>query len=87
DALKPQFEIMTTIAEVPSFVVLASPRLPAPVQQALKTQLLAFANGSAEGKVFFGNTGITGLGEVPPGVMASMDPYIELTRKALSVPR
>ena len=87
DAVKPQFEIMTTIAEVPSFVVLASPRLAAPVQQALKTQLLAFANNSAEGKAFFGNTGFTGIGEVPSGVMASMDPYIELTRKSLAVPR
>lgn len=87
DAVKPQFEIMTTIAEVPSFVVLASPRLAAPVQQALKTQLQAFANNSAEGKAFFGNTGFTGIGEVPPGVMASMDHYIELTRKSLAVPR
>lgn len=86
DAVKPQFEIMTTIAELPSFVVMASPRLAAPVQQALKTQLLAFAGGSAEGKAFFGNTGLTGIGEVPHGVMASMDPYIELTRKALAVP-
>lgn len=87
DAVKPQFEIMLTLAEVPSFVVLASPRLSAPVQQALKNQLLAFANGSAEGKAFFGNTGFSGIGEIPPGLMASIDPYVELTRKALTVPR
>jgi phosphonate transport system substrate-binding protein len=87
DAVKPQFDIMTTIAELPSFVVMASPRLAVPVQQALKAQLLAFANGSAEGKAFFGNTGFTGIGEVPTGALASMDPYLELTRKALAVPR
>lgn len=87
DAVKPQFEIMTTIAELPSFVVMASPRLAAPVQQALKRQLLAFANGSAEGRAFFANTGLEGIVEVPPGVMASMNPYLELTRRALAVPR
>jgi phosphonate transport system substrate-binding protein len=84
DAVKPQFTVMTTIAEVPSFVVLASPRLPAQVRQALKTRLLAFANDSAEGKAFFGHTGFTGIGEVPPGLMASMDPYVAATRKALT---
>lgn len=87
EAVKPQFEIMLTLAEVPSFLVLASPRLPAPVHEALKNQLLAFANGSAEGKAFFGNTGFTGIGEVPPGLMASMDAYVEPTRKALALPR
>lgn len=87
DAVKLQFEIMATIAEVPSFVVMASPRLPTPVQQALKSQLLAFANNSAQGKTFFSNTGFTGIGEVQPGVMASMDAYVEVTRKALAAPR
>jgi phosphonate transport system substrate-binding protein len=83
DAVKSQFEVMTAFAEVPGFVVLASPRLPAAAVQSLKAQLLAFANSAAEGKTFFGNTGFTGMSELPASVMTSMDAFVDATRKAL----
>ena len=40
-----------------------------------------------QGKAFFSNTGFAGIGEVQPGIMASMDAYVEVTRKALAAPR
>lgn len=87
EAVKAEFQIMTAFAEVPSFLVLGNPRLPAPQLQAIKGQLLAFAKGAEEGKAFFGNTGFTGMVEPAPGVMESMDAYVEVTRKALAPPR
>jgi len=85
--IKADFQIMTAFAEVPSFVVLASPRLPGAAVQALKRQLLAFANGAEEGKAFFANTGFTGMVEPAPGLLESMDAYVDVTRKALATPR
>lgn len=87
EPIKADFQIMTAFAEVPSFVVLASPRLSAAAAQALKRQLLAFANGAEEGKAFFGNTGFTGMVEPAAGLMEAMDAYVDVTRKALAPPR
>lgn len=84
EAIKSQFQVMTTFAELPSFVVLASPRLAAAEQRALKAGLLAFANGAEEGRAFFAHTGFTGISELAPGAMEAMDVYLEATRQALA---
>jgi phosphonate transport system substrate-binding protein len=84
DTVKAQLQILTTFAEVAGFVVLANPKLPAAETKAIKAHLETFAAGSDEGKAFFASTGFTGMREPAPGLMESMDRYLESTRKVMS---
>ena len=86
DAIKAQLQVLTTFAEVPGFVVLASPKLPAAEARALKEHLNRFAAQSDEGKAFFAASGFTGMHEPAAGMMESMDAYVEATRRVLSAP-
>lgn len=83
EAVRAQLQILTTFAEVPGFVVLASPRLPAADAQAIRQHLLRFASQSEEGRLFFEKTGFSALREPAPGLMESMDPYVSATRRML----
>ena len=86
DGTKAQLQILTAFAEVPGFVVMASPTLKPTDQQAIKSLLLQFAKNSGTDHLGFGATGFSGLREVPPGLMESMDPYVAVTRRLLSAP-
>ena len=54
--------------------------------KSIETHLLNFANGSEEGKAFFASTGFTAIKEPAPGLMESMDQYVDATRRLLSPP-
>lgn len=84
DAIRAQVDILVTFAEVSSFVVVASPKLASAELGILREQLLAFSGGSDEGKAFFASTGFTGIREVEPGLMESLDPYVDSTRRSMS---
>jgi phosphonate transport system substrate-binding protein len=86
EALMAQLQLVSTFAEVPGFVVVASPRLSPAQRQAIQAQLLHFASASDEGRAFFASTGFTGMREPAPGLMESMDPYLESTRQVMSAP-
>lgn len=86
DAIKAQIQVLTVFTEVPGFVVMASPKLKASEVQSIKDRLLQFANRSDEGKTFFAATGFTGIRELPPGLMESMDAYVGPTRRLLAAP-
>ena len=86
EAVKTQLQILTTFAEVPGFVVMASPKLGPSDAQAIKALLLQFANSSGDAKPGFGATGFSGIRELPAGLMESMDPFAAATRKLLSPP-
>jgi phosphonate transport system substrate-binding protein len=86
DAIKSQLQVLSTFAEVAGFVVMASPKLPAADARAVKEQLLRFAAGSDEGKAFFASSGFTAMREPAAGLMESMDPFVETTRRILSPP-
>jgi phosphonate transport system substrate-binding protein len=86
DAIKAQLQIVTTFAEVAGFVVMASPRLSAAQARAIKDHLQSFAAGSDEGKAFFASSGFTGMREPEAGLMESMDPYVEPTRRVMATP-
>ena len=86
EALRSQLQILTTFAEVASFMVLASPRLAATEARAIKEHLLRFAASADEGKQFFASSAFTGIREPTAGVMESMDVYVEATRKLLLTP-
>jgi phosphonate transport system substrate-binding protein len=83
DPIKAQLQVVTTFAEVAGFVFLASPRLSGAQAQAIKAQLKRFASSSDEGKSFFASSGFNDLTEPEPGLMESMDPYVEATRQSL----
>jgi phosphonate transport system substrate-binding protein len=84
EAIKAQLQVLTVFAEVAGFVVLASPRLRASEVKAIREQLQNFAASADEGKAFFASSGFTGMRDLPPGLMESMDPYVEATRRVLS---
>ena len=86
NAIKEQLQVMTTFAEVPGFVVLANPRLSPELVQSVKQEWLNFSNGSPEGQAFFASTGFTAIRELPPGLMASMDPYVTATKALMAEP-
>jgi phosphonate transport system substrate-binding protein len=86
DAIKAQLQVLTTFAEVAGFVVLANPKLSAAQARAIKDHLQNFATGSDEGKAFFASSGFTGMREPAAGLMESMDPYVESTRRVMATP-
>jgi phosphonate transport system substrate-binding protein len=83
EATRAQVSVLATFAEVPGFVVMASPRLAAADARAVKELLSQFIPRSDEGKAFAAATGFTGIGELPTGLMESMDAYAGATRKLL----
>jgi ABC-type phosphate/phosphonate transport system substrate-binding protein len=83
EAQRNLLQVHTTFAEVASFVIMASPKMPAWEQQALKKTLLHFGQGTEEGRAFFTATGISGIGEVDAGTMEAMDAYVDATRRLL----
>lgn len=87
EAIRTQLTVLNTFAEVPGFVLMASPRMPAAEARALKDHLLAFAGTSDEGKAFFASTGFSGMREPAAGLMETMDSYAEATRRVLAAPR
>lgn len=86
ETLRSQLQVVNTFAEVPGFVVLASPKLAAAQARAVQEQLLHFAAGSEEGKAFFASTGFGGMRETTAALMESMDPYLAATRQVMAAP-
>jgi phosphonate transport system substrate-binding protein len=84
EAIRSQLQVLLTFAEVPGFLVMASPRLPAEQARQTKENLLAFAAGADEGKAFFTSTGFTGLVEPAPGLMESLDAHAAQTRRLMA---
>ena len=83
EAIRSQLTVLTVFAEVPGFIVLASPKLKADDQRALKQRLLGFG-ANDEGKAFFSASGFAGIRDVAPGMMESMDVFVDATRKVLA---
>lgn len=87
DVLRDQLQVLTVFAEVPGFMIVACPRIGADQARLIKSSLLEFgSSNSGEGAAFLAVTGLTGLREIPPGVLASMDAYVSLTRDLLARP-
>ena len=84
DAVREQLEVKTVFAEVPGFVVMASPRLSTEARSAVRAQLLQFGPGVDEAAAFFKSTGFTSVNDVPAGVLESLDEFVVPTRQALA---
>lgn len=84
EAIRMQLQVVSRFAQVPGFVVMASPRLAADESDAVRAALLALDARSPEGRDFLALTGLQAVRAVPDGLMASMDPLVGATRELLS---
>ncbi len=82
EALRQQLVVFTVFAEVPSFLVLAHPRLGVERIRQVRAQLLQMA-GSEEGQRFLDLTGFKGLREPTESELRALDAYADQTRQAL----
>ena len=82
EAMRNTLRIVTEIAKLPGFLVMASPELPAADRQRLKTLILAFPQ-TEEGKKFFVLSGFTHIREVAEPELKTLDAFNDVTRKGL----
>jgi phosphonate transport system substrate-binding protein len=82
--VRSQLRVFTEFAEVPGFLLVACPRVIPEQARLIKSQLLAFVQApSADGAAFLAATGFSGVREVQPAVLESMDIYMKVTREML----
>jgi phosphonate transport system substrate-binding protein len=82
EAMRSTLRIVTEIAKLPGFLVMANPALPAAEQQRLKTLILAFPQ-TEEGKKFFALSGFANIRDVGEPELKPLDAFNEPTRKGL----
>ncbi len=82
EAMRNTLRIVTEIAKLPGFLVMASPGLPAAELQRLKTLILAFPQ-TEEGKKFFTLSGFANIREVGEAELKTLDAFNDVTRKGL----
>jgi phosphonate transport system substrate-binding protein len=82
DDIRRKLVVQKHIADIPAFVFLVKPDLPRGQAERIKTLLLDFPR-EAEGIVFLGHTGYTGIRPASEAAMKRVDPYLKETRKVL----
>jgi phosphonate transport system substrate-binding protein len=79
--IRGQLQVLVNFADVPSFIVIASPKLPPTQAATVKQALLDLSAGSDEGKAFFAASGFTAMTEATPALMEQLDVYAADTRR------
>lgn len=82
EAMRNTLRIVTEIAKLPGFLVMASPGLPAAEVKRLKTLILAFPQ-TDEGKKFFALSGFANIREVTEPELKTLDSFNDITRQGL----
>ena len=82
EAMRNTLRIVTEIAKLPGFLVMANPVLPAAELQRLKTLILAFPQ-TEEGKKFFALSGFANIRDVAEPELKTLDAFNDATRKGL----
>jgi len=82
EAMRSTLRVVTEIAKLPGFLVMANPALPAAEQLRLKTLILAFPQ-TEEGKKFFALSGFANIRDVGEPELKPLDAFNEATRKGL----
>lgn len=77
--------IVEQIVDFPNFVVLAHPRLGPAVIQTLRNQFLGFLADTVDGAAFSKATGVAKIVDADAKQMAELDPFVDLTRRAMGV--
>jgi phosphonate transport system substrate-binding protein len=82
--LRDQLKIVQIFAEVPSFVVLTSPRVSPENCLLFAKQLAEFSESSVDGKLFEDRTGFKIKSTVNDKDLLAMDAFVEKTRKLMT---
>ncbi len=82
EALRNGLRIVTEIARVPGFFVMANPSLPVAQRQRLKSLILGFP-ATEDGKKFLALSGFSAIREATEADLKFLDPFIDATRKGL----
>jgi phosphonate transport system substrate-binding protein len=82
--VRDQLKISQVFAEVPSFVVLTSPRISSELSTTFAKQLADFSELSSEGKLFEERTGFKIKASLNDKDLAAMDPFLEKTRRLMT---
>lgn len=83
--VKKDLTIFESFATVPGFFVLTKTKERGGDPEAMKNHLAAFA-ASKEGQQFFGTTGLKAIRPITDADRASVDPYVDPTRRRLAAP-
>ncbi len=82
ESLKKSLRIVTEIATVPGFLLMANPAMVAKERRVLSDALLSFPSTEA-GQRFFTLSGFTNIRRVDDRELAALDAHVEATRRAL----
>ncbi len=82
EAMRNTLRVVTEIAKLPGFLVMANPGLPAAEVKRLKTLILAFPQRD-EGKKFFALSGFANIREVTEPELKTLDSFNDITRQGL----
>ena len=82
EAMRNTLRVVTEIAKLPGFLVMANPGLPAAELKRLKTLILAFPQ-TDEGKKFFALSGFANIREVTEPELKTLDAFNDSTRQGL----
>ena len=83
DALRQSLRVVSEIATVPGFLVMANPSLAPADRQKLADALLAIGPTEA-GRRFFALSGFSNIRRVDEREIAALDAYVDVTRRSLS---
>ncbi len=82
DALRQSLQIVSQIATVPGFLLMTNPGMTAQDRVKLSDAMLAYPSTDS-GRSFFALSGFTNIRRVNDGEIASLDAYVDVTRRSL----
>jgi ABC-type phosphate/phosphonate transport system substrate-binding protein len=85
EEVRKQLTVLHNFADVPGFVLAATPRLDPALLGALRGALMEFASAAEEGRAFFAASGFTGMVEASAASMAALEPYVAETRRQFAL--
>jgi phosphonate transport system substrate-binding protein len=84
EALRQSLRIVHEFARLPGFYVMGNPKLPAATRQRLRSLMLQFPS-TDDGKRFFGLSGFASIREITDADLKFVDPFNDITRRALNL--
>jgi phosphonate transport system substrate-binding protein len=82
--MQARLRVMHEIAQVPGFFVMANPRLDPAARRRLRSLVLGFP-ATEDGKRFFGLSGFTNIREASEADLRFLEPFNDITRRALGL--
>jgi phosphonate transport system substrate-binding protein len=87
EEVRNRLAVFVNFADVPGFVLAATPRLDAATVAQLRRALAEFAGGADEGRAFFAATGFSGMAPTSAASMDALDVFTADTRRLFAPAR